>query len=152
MTRPSTGTCGGVISKITRLPYGPIAWRLGFGLIVLLILSGMVEDWGEESGGDSAVVAVLADVTNFAFSTALIAFVASFGAWAYVSLMPKIASRAPRPFGTRRRLLMGIGFTLIALSYLVVAVVTEGVRSAINPAVSFFAIGFLTIRFWLSRT
>lgn len=46
---------------------------------------------------------------------------------------------------------MGIGFTVIALTYLGVVVATDGLGSAAVPAIAFFVIGFTTIRFWLSR-
>jgi hypothetical protein len=65
----------------SRLAYGVIAWRLGFGLMTLLVLSGMVEIWEKGSGSDSSAVAALADVMDHLFSAVLIAFVVSFCAW-----------------------------------------------------------------------
>lgn len=69
------------IEGLARLPYGLIAWRLGFALMVLLILGGMADIWEEGSGRDSDVVAVLADAARLMSSVTLVAFVVSFCAW-----------------------------------------------------------------------
>jgi hypothetical protein len=57
----------------------------------------------------------------------------------------------PRPFDTRRRALLAIGFALIAMTYLGFVVATDGVGSAVVPAVAFFVIGFSSVRFLMSR-
>lgn len=79
-----------VINRISQLLYHLLAWRFGFALLVLLVLSGMAEGWEKDAGSDSAVVGVLAGAVNAAFSVALLAFIASIGAWAYTSFRPSL--------------------------------------------------------------
>ncbi|HEU5064059.1 MAG TPA: hypothetical protein VFT79_13050 [Solirubrobacterales bacterium] len=81
-------TSSRVIDRLGRLPYHLFAWRLGFALLILLVLGGMAEIWKEDAGSDSAVVGVLADAVNTAFSIVLLAFIASICAWAYTSFGP----------------------------------------------------------------
>lgn len=70
-------------TRASILSYRVIAWRLGIGLMVLLVVSGMVELWKEGDGRGSSVVSFIASVTDITFSVVLFAFIASLCAWAW---------------------------------------------------------------------
>ena len=58
----------------------------------------------------------------------------------------------PRPFNTPIRLVIAAAFILIASSYLAFVIATDGLASAIVPAIGVFVMGFSAVGYWLSRS
>jgi hypothetical protein len=74
------------VTQVGRLPYSSLAWRCGFVLLLLLIPSGMIQEWQEGSGRNSTLAEVLEVLTDALFSVTLIAFLVILCVWVYSSL------------------------------------------------------------------
>lgn len=75
-----------IVNRIGQLPYGSLASTCGIVLLLLLIPSGMIQEWQEGSGRNSTLAEVLEVTTDAMFAGALIAFIVTLCAWAYRSL------------------------------------------------------------------
>ena len=62
-----------------------------------------------------------------------------------------IRTQMPRPFNTPLRALLAVIFILVALVYLTLVILMDGVVSAAVTAIAFAGIGFSTTRYLLSR-
>lgn len=80
---PSRTWASALIARASLVPFGRLAWRLGIGLAVLLVFSGMVELFKEGDGRGSSIVSVISAVTDITFSIVLCAFIVSLCAWGW---------------------------------------------------------------------